>query len=146
MKALIVDDEFVALARLKAILGSYGRCDPATNANQAFEIFCGAIPKMDPYELITIDIEMPGKDGIELLRMIREKEERVKIKPAKIIMVSATGTSGNVMRSINSQCDAFIVKPVQREVILEKLRVLGLLSVQSYWQRSIVDRNDPEGG
>ena len=84
---------------------------------------------------------MPEKDGIELLRMIREEEEHVKVKPTKIIMVSATGTSGNVMRSMSSRCDAFIVKPVRREVILEKLQALGLLSVQNYLQRSIVDRN-----
>ncbi len=141
MKVLVVDDEFVALTRLMTILDSYGKCDPATHANQAYEMFYEAIAKMDPYDLITIDIEMPEKDGIELLRMIREEEEHVKVRPTKIIMVSATGTSGNVMRSMSSRCDAFIVKPVRREVILEKLQALGLLSVQNYLQRSIVDRN-----
>ncbi len=146
MRILVVDDEFVALERLKIILGSFGRCEPATNANQAFEMFRKAIAKSDRYDLITIDIEMPGKDGIELLRMIREEEEYPKVKPAKTIMVSAVGCPSNVYRSLDSRCDAFIVKPVRRQIIFEKLQALGLLSVERTRQRPIEDRSKPERG
>jgi two-component system chemotaxis response regulator CheY len=127
MRCLIVDDEFLALNRLKALLKSYGECDAAMSANQAYGMFRVAISTKRPYELVTIDIDMPEMPGTELLRLVREMEEGTGVCPAKVIMVSASSSYQNVYQSIAHKCDDFIVKPVEKELLHKKLQALKLV-------------------
>jgi two-component system chemotaxis response regulator CheY len=127
MRFLVVDDEYLALNRLKALLKPYGECDAAIHANQACGMFRVALSTKRPYDLVTIDIDMPETSGTELLRLVREMEDAAGIRPAKIIMVSASSSYQNVYQSIAHKCDDFIVKPVEKEVLHNKLQALGLV-------------------
>lgn len=127
MRFLVVDDEYLALNRLIALLKPYGECDAAIHASQACEMFRIALAKQRPYNLATIDIDMPDTSGTELLRMLRQMEEQAGVAPTKVIMVSASSTYHNVCWSIAHKCDDFIVKPVQKDVLHKKLQSLGLI-------------------
>ncbi len=131
MRSLVVDDEFVALTRMSAMLGRYGRCDAATHGSQAVEMYRAAVKEGFYYSLVTIDIDMPEMSGIRLLKALRDVDADLDIVPAKKIIVSATSSSDMVRMAAESHCDGYLVKPVRTEVLDRKLREIGLVQNQT---------------
>lgn len=68
-------------------------------------------------DLVTMDITMPEMDGIEAVKRIREFD-----KDAKIIMCSAMGQQAMVVDAIQAGAVDFIVKPFQKERVLEAVK------------------------
>lgn len=121
MRILVVDDEFVALTKMTTLLKPYGECDAATCARQAMEMFTKALGRVHPYDLVAIDIQMPDGNGLSLLRAMCEQESRNGGRRAKKIVVSGVASADNVARAAASRCDAFLVKPVKKEALVNKL-------------------------
>lgn len=64
--------------------------------------------------LVLMDLKMPGMDGYEATRQIKE------INPAlPVVAVTAYALAGDEMKTIKAGCDAYISKPFSRESILE---------------------------
>lgn len=126
MRILVVDDEFVALTKMITILSEYGECDGATNGKQAYEMYSEAMMQEAPYGLVTIDINMPEWDGLSLLERIRKNEESVGCAPMRKIVMTAEGQAQTVIAAGNLNCDAYLIKPVQRAVLCKKVEELGI--------------------
>lgn len=126
MKILAVDDEFVALTKIQTMLSEYGYCDPAKDGQEALLLFEKAYLAGEKYDLITIDIEMPRIDGMELLKRISEYEDTMFIPKAKKIIVTAEGSPSNVLKAMENQCDAFLIKPVKKDRLEAKLSEFGM--------------------
>ena len=59
-----------------------------------------------PYDLVLTDVRMPGMDGLELLRRIRE------IRPeTKVMVMTADSTPANIVRAIRERAFAYFSKP-----------------------------------
>ena len=129
MKILIVDDEIVSRMKMFKIMMNFGDCDEAEGGSEAIAAFIEAWQERAPYDLITLDISMPDMDGKKTLSRIRaiEKEREIpREKQVKIIMVTANSDTNNLLLSVNAGCDEFIVKPINRQRVIEKLRKIGL--------------------
>lgn len=126
MKILVVDDEFVALAKLIALLEPYGECQAATNGAQAMEFFSKALQAGDPYGLVTLDIQMPDLNGLDALGCMVQREKTSPATPARKIVISAAPRRANVSRAAQYGCDGFLVKPVSREALGTLLAKLGI--------------------
>jgi two-component system chemotaxis response regulator CheY len=123
MRTLIVEDEFVGRMQLKFFLEKYGSCDIAVDGKEALAANKMAIDENKPYNLICLDIKMPGLDGHEVLSLIREQEESNKLDKssrAKIFMTSALSDPKNVFKAFKGLCDEYLAKPVEEE----KLNIL----------------------
>lgn len=127
MNILIIDDDYVTQLAMTNMLSQYGNCETAEDGEEAIAAFRQALSAGQPYDLITIDIDMPGLNGIEVLDFLINQEKKSRLPHAKKIMVSAKGSPKNVVAATRSHCDAFLVKPVRKHVILKKLIELGLL-------------------
>lgn len=127
MQFLIVDDEFVALTKMIAMLTPHGICHASTNGKQAFEMYSRALINGQPYDLITLDIDMPSINGLMLLRLIYEREKESRSPLTKKMIISAQSSSKNVIQAFTYNCDVFIVKPVRKEILTGKLIDMGLL-------------------
>lgn len=130
MKTLIVEDDFMSRRLLQKILSPYGSCDIAVDGKESVEAFRLALEENQPYDLICLDIMMPKMDGQEVLREIRKIEVEKSIhglRGAKIIMTTALGDKGNIMKAFKEQCEAYLVKPIDRKKLLKEIRNLGLL-------------------
>ena len=128
MKSLVVDDDDVSRDVIQAILSKFGECDGAKNGEEAVTLFQNAWSIGLPYELISMDIMMPQMDGIKTLERIRILENDKEIpdeKKVKIIMVTCKSDPENVKQSMLKGCNQFIVKPVKKKVLKEKLKNLG---------------------
>lgn len=125
MKMLIVDDEMAALTKMKTLLSAYGECTMVINGQHALQQCAKAIQSETPFDLITIDIELPEMNGIDLLAAINKLETSSNVPASKKLMVTASGTKDNLLKATIKGCDGFIVKPVKRDTLSEKMTSLG---------------------
>lgn len=129
MKTLIVEDDFVSRRVIQAILSPLGPCDIAVNGREGLQAFRLARDEGKPYDLVCLDIMMPEVDGMETLRRIREVEREAGVDGlagVKVIMTTALSDFDSIMSSFRNQCEAYLVKPISRPALLEKVREIGL--------------------
>ena len=128
MKILVVDDEYVALQLMTNLYRSYGECTPANNSLTALQVFTEAINQAEPFDIVSIDIEMPGMKGVDLMMELANIELKHNVTPSKKIIVSAEATRDNVLNSKRAGVDAFIVKPCNKATLHAKLIEAGAIS------------------
>jgi two-component system chemotaxis response regulator CheY len=131
MKTLIVEDDFTSRLLMHEFLKSYGPCHIATNGGEAIEAVCIALDANEPYDLICLDVMMPGIDGHEALREIRNQEATRGIhfsEGAKVVMTTALDDVKNVFSAFYDLCDSYLTKPLRKEDLLNELRKLDLIS------------------
>ena len=115
---LICDDAAFMRMMLKDILvkEGYEVVGEAVNGADGVEKYNSLKP-----DLVTMDITMPDMDGITALKNIRQSDPS-----AKVIMCSAMGQQAMVVESIQAGARDFIVKPFQRDRVIEAIKkVIG---------------------
>jgi two-component system chemotaxis response regulator CheY len=129
MKILIVDDESVSCQIMQDILSACGICHVAKNGEEAVSAFEVARKEGEPYDILCLDIMMPGMDGHAVLKKIRALEAQNDLSPSKgvkIIMTTAMDNAKNVLGAFRSQCDAYILKPVDKDKLLKMVHSFGI--------------------
>ncbi len=106
-RALVVDDSPLARSILIALLEKQGYTAlPAESGEQALAML--ADTRTARFEFVTIDLNMPGMDGLELAEAIREQI----MPPPKLVMVTAADTATLVGETRLNCFDALLNKPV----------------------------------
>jgi two-component system chemotaxis response regulator CheY len=130
MLCLIVEDDFVSRKVLTEFLASYGPCNVAVNGLEAVEAVKIALAEKRPYDLICMDIMMPGLDGTEALKEIRKVESAYDVPlghGAKVFMTTGAADSQHIVAAFHANCDAYLVKPINRAkleaLVLEHLEL-----------------------
>ncbi|MBE9547496.1 MAG: HDOD domain-containing protein, partial [Proteobacteria bacterium] len=122
MKILVVDDELVSRKKLQKIMDGLGECEAVESGAAAITAFKEARGSGTPFDLITLDINMPEMDGIQVLYRIREIEKNIpREKGIKIIIVTSHADKNTIVTCMQAGCDDFIVKPFDREMVIRKL-------------------------
>ncbi len=120
---LVVDDEADNRKLLVGILEEHAKCATASSGKEAYESFQASLREKKPYDLILLDVAMPEMDGIELLNQIRTFEKGQNIRLGKgIPIIMVTAHSNTFMKSFNGGCDDYILKPVDADKLLEKIK------------------------
>ncbi|MFP4213387.1 MAG: response regulator [Desulfohalobiaceae bacterium] len=131
MRTLIVEDDFYSRKIMQTILAEYGECDVAVNGEEAVEAFKQALDEGRPYSLICLDIMMPVMDGHQALQRIRDLEDERDLrygKEVKVLMTTALGDIKNVnLAFFKGAATSYLVKPLQKEKLLQELRLMELI-------------------
>ena len=119
-RLLIADDEPFNLELMEVLVTSFGHeCE---TARDGFE----ALNKMNrDIDLILLDVMMPGMDGFEVARRIRENSE---LKDIPIVMVTGLDGKDDRLRAVKVGANDFIAKPVDRMEL--KIRTDSLLKMK----------------
>lgn len=122
-RILIVDDHPTNIALLEDILGEEYVLAAATSGEEALALVSPFQP-----DLILLDIMMPGVNGYETCRRLREMPA---FRHVKILMVSAKARVEDRLRGYEVGADDYITKPFDEEELLAKVQVyLRLKSVE----------------
>ena len=105
-RLLVVEDNQINQMVVLAMLESLGlEADLAASGPEALDLFTRT-----PYNLILLDIRMPGMDGLELTRRIRS---RTGIDQPKIVALTASAMEEDRQRCLAAGVDAYLSKPVR---------------------------------
>jgi two-component system chemotaxis response regulator CheY len=127
MKTLVVEDDLTSRIFLQEALTPWGEVHVAVNGREAVVAFARAQALGQPYDLICMDILMPGLDGLAALKEIRRLEEEAgTTSAAKVLMTSVLGDKGNVMTAFREQCDGYLIKPFDQRKLTEQLARFGV--------------------
>jgi len=106
---LLVDDTFVLRERLSTAMQQRGfRVETAGNYEEAIEVF-----RKRPTELAVLDLRMPGKSGLELLRKLLQIEPET-----RIIILSGFGSIPASIDAVRAGAVNFLSKPADADDIL----------------------------
>lgn len=112
---LVVDDEIGALTLIGIMLerGGFGVLK-AKDANSALTVLDQNTPDM-----IILDVMMPGMDGIELCKVIRDRQDT---GGTPILILSARGDAESIMRGIEAGANDYLPKPILHHDLVAKVR------------------------
>jgi len=114
-KVLIVDDEPSMVSILKRYVSNAGyEFDSASNGQEALD----KIKENQP-DLVLLDLVMPGLNGFETCRRIREAE---KTKKLPVLIVTALRSQSDSAAAAESGANEFIVKPIDSAELVKRLR------------------------
>jgi two-component system CheB/CheR fusion protein len=119
LRILLVDDMEEAVQALKSLLEfEHAIVFTATDAMATLRLLAD-----HDVDLVVSDIAMPGIDGYELVRRMREQEGT---RDLPVIAVTGLGRTADVNRALQAGFSAHISKPVSIEALVEKIRDLGV--------------------
>jgi len=115
IRVLVVDDNFVNVKLLEALLKSASyEVTTALNGEAALEEVRQARP-----DIMLLDVMMPGMDGYEVCRRIRESEKNTRLP---VIMVTALDKPADREMGIAAGADDFINKPLDDTLLFPAMR------------------------
>ncbi|MDP3736922.1 MAG: response regulator [Hyphomonadaceae bacterium] len=107
LNIMVVDDSLIMAQKLKAMLGELGHTVVRTCKDGAEAVRDYPLVKPD---LVTMDITMPGMDGIDTLKAIKGMDPF-----ARIIMVTSHGQEAMVLRAVEAGALGYVLKPVAKD-------------------------------
>jgi len=108
---------------LSIIIGQLGECVQATSGEEAVARFSEELEGGAPYDLVCLDLDMPGINGLEALRQMRETvRARGGSRPFRTFIMTGDDLEQGVL---DGTFDRYFVKPYHRERILGALAVNG---------------------
>lgn len=131
MRCLIADDEYISRRVVSELMRPWAEIEAVASGEEALLASCLAMDSSSPFDLVLLDIEMPGMDGHEALRCLRREEQRRGLsgtKAAAVIMTTVRDDPASVFAAFRDQCEAYLIKPVKRENLERELRQLRLIS------------------
>ena len=116
---LIVDDNNTNLAVLKGYIEAWGCfCDLANSGEIALSMM-NAVAKVNaPFDAVITDMCMPGMDGTELGRRIKDDP---KLKDTTLIMLTSQGIRGDASTISKIGFEAYLTKPIKRSQLFDCL-------------------------
>ena len=115
MNILVVEDDMAQLESLRRGLRSKGhQIFEALSAEEALRRF--PLSNMTKIDLVLSDYLMPGMNGIELLKRIRENHGSL-----PVILMTAYGEKDVVIEALRNRCNSFIEKPFTLDQLMQEI-------------------------
>ena len=116
MRILVVDDDAPNRKLLTDIASKMGDCEGAEGGQEALSAFKKAWEDWRPFNLIFLDVLMPGKDGIQTLKEIKD------LKPLiNVIMLTGNATVDTAIQGMRLGAYDYLMKPTETETLVEKI-------------------------
>ncbi len=136
MRCIVVDDEPTARLHLRMLLEANGQVDEAENAAVALEQIREAVKAKTPYDLVCLDLSMPGPDGLETVAMIREIDQYMRAgKRTGVVIVTASSDTQDILAAFKQKADAYLVKPVSMKKLAD--------AMEQVQERTVAEQQKP---
>ncbi|PCJ18170.1 MAG: hypothetical protein COB02_11315 [Candidatus Cloacimonadota bacterium] len=125
MRILVVDDSPIQCKIACHCLKDFGEVVIAESVVNAVSEFMISLKKKLPFDFIAMDYHLGDGTGFDAVKKIRNIEKAFKVKPCKIIYITADLDESSI-RSHCSENEEVLIKPISLEKVSEKLKTLGL--------------------
>ncbi|HEY5481433.1 MAG TPA: response regulator transcription factor [Verrucomicrobiae bacterium] len=116
MRVLVVEDEKKTASFIRKALQAEGfAVDVCHNGDEAWAATCATT-----FDAIVLDIMLPGRDGLSLLRQLRERQNAT-----PILLLSARGEVNERVEGLNAGADDYLPKPFVIAELIARVRALG---------------------
>ena len=115
MRVLVVEDEKKTASFIrKALQAENFAVDVTHNGNAAL-----AAASATPFDVILLDIMLPGRDGLSVLRQLRERKNTT-----PVLLLSARGEVNERVEGLNAGADDYLPKPFELVELVARVRAL----------------------
>lgn len=121
MKALVVDDSKAIRSILRKTLKEIG-VEVIAEATHGVEAL-SRLRETGPLDLTLVDWNMPEMNGLELVQQVRDDDTLARVR---LMMVTTETEMAHVQRALEAGADEYVMKPFSRDIIADKLLILGL--------------------
>lgn len=122
MKILVIEDEKRMAEVLQAGLEEENYCVSVAHDG----ITALKMTEDDQFDLVLLDVMLPGADGREVARRMRQAEQTT-----PILMLTARHTTADIVRGLDAGADDYLTKPFSFDVLLARLRALARRSAST---------------
>jgi len=120
LRTLVIEDSRAMRSILAGILGEVGfEVTLAADAEEAL----GVLDDEGYFELALVDWNLPAMSGLDLVKEIRRRSTHDDIR---LMMVTTETELARVQEALEAGADEYIMKPFDKEMLLEKLALLGI--------------------
>lgn len=127
MRILAVDDDDLILELLSATLEAHGYTD-VTLAESGDDALRKITASSEPFDSFMIDIQMPGMDGIELCRRIRDMDI---YKFTPVVMITAMSQKDYIDRAFMAGATDYVTKPFDTTELITRIRLADRLQSET---------------
>lgn len=125
MKMLVIDDSKAMRGFLCALAGELSfQTSEAEDGRAGLDALVKNDPR-EPFAIALVDWDMPRMNGHEFIQFVRRNHDYDEMK---IMMVSVGNTAEKISMALEAGADDFLMKPVTKEALEEKLMMLGLMA------------------
>ncbi len=122
LRVLVVDDNETNRKILHEQVASWGMAgDSVEDGQRALEMLREAAGRGEPYDSAILDMEMPGMDGLELARRIKEDPS---ISSTRLMMMSSVGRHGEAEEARRTGIEAYLTKPVRQSRLYDTITTI----------------------
>lgn len=129
IKVMIVDDHAMIREGIKRLLEFDGNISVVAEASDGEE--CLSIIKKTDLDILLLDINMPKKNGIEVLQEIRSKKMKI-----KVLMLTVHNEVEYLIKAVDIGVDGYILKDSESSELIKAINVI--LSGENYIQPSLI--------
>jgi len=116
LAVLVAEDNGINALLARSLLGKLGhRPTVATDGAAAFAAWRAAQADGTPYDVVLMDVQMPGTDGLEATRQIRAAEAAMELAHTPIVALTANAFADDRDTCLAAGMDEFLVKPLDRD-------------------------------
>lgn len=113
-KILLVEDNPVNRRLAEFLLRSHGYVvREAATAQEAFQIM-----KTDRPDLIVMDIQLPGMDGLEVTKKLKEDPA---LREIPVVAVTSYAMTGDREKALAAGCVGYVTKPIDKSIFLQEV-------------------------
>jgi two-component system chemotaxis response regulator CheY len=124
MKMLVIDDSKTMRKFLALIAGEMSfSTTEAADGREALDILVHNDPR-EPFDVALVDWEMPRMNGLEFVAAVRRNQDFAGLK---LLMITTLNSMDRVAEALQTGANDFLMKPVTREMLADKLQILGVL-------------------
>lgn len=127
MRVLIVDDVEMNCDLVAKFLEGHAATISAGTGEEAVSLVQTALQKDSYFDLICMDIELPGINGHEALKTIRRMEQEHGGVRAKVFMITGSSDPDDMIDAlVEGDCDDYLTKPLMKHALMDLLDKHGL--------------------
>lgn len=116
MRVLVVEDQKKTASFIRKALQSEGHAvDVLYDGAEAL-----AAVAVTPFDVVVLDVMLPGRDGLSVVRQMREKNNAT-----PVLLLTARGEVGEKVEGLNAGADDYLSKPFALDELIARVRALG---------------------